>query len=42
MTDHTHTHGPESYTYVGANGTGYYVAVCGVCGQHARPESSGW
>ncbi len=41
-TDHAHTHGPESYSYTGASGAGFYVAVCGVCGEHAQPESAGW
>ena len=40
-TDHTHTHGPESYSYTGANGCGFYVAVCGIRGLDA-PESAGW
>lgn len=40
--DHAHTHGPQSYTYTGANGHGFYVAVCGICGHKAEPEDQGW
>lgn len=38
MEAHAHTHGPDSHHYTGANGLGWYVAVC-PCGYRATSQA---